>query len=123
VPVCAASVLDDAIVLACSHEHCNCRVLIQEECHCEGSLTSRSTAALAAPSLYRSRTDPGRQPFGTVSPTGLRMDSLLDHATSAGNAETAVISSVSLPRGRSADLGCANLPSDLASGERLAHVP
>jgi hypothetical protein len=24
------------IVLTCSHEHCNCRVLIQEECHCEG---------------------------------------------------------------------------------------
>jgi metallothionein len=24
------------ILLTCTHEHCNCRVLIQEECHCEG---------------------------------------------------------------------------------------
>lgn len=23
-------------VLTCTHEHCDCRVLIQTECHCEG---------------------------------------------------------------------------------------
>lgn len=23
-------------VLTCTHEDCNCRVVIQEECHCEG---------------------------------------------------------------------------------------
>ena len=23
-------------VLTCTHEHCNCRVLVQEECHCDG---------------------------------------------------------------------------------------
>jgi hypothetical protein len=23
-------------VLTCTHEHCDCRVLIQSECHCEG---------------------------------------------------------------------------------------
>ena len=28
-------------VMTCTHEHCNCRVLIQEECHCEG-VTDRS---------------------------------------------------------------------------------
>lgn len=29
-------------VLTCTHEHCNCRVVIVDECHCEG-VTKDST--------------------------------------------------------------------------------
>jgi hypothetical protein len=30
------------MLLSCSHEGCGCRVLIQEECHCDG-VTAEST--------------------------------------------------------------------------------
>lgn len=30
------------MVLTCTHEHCNCRVVIVDECHC-GGVTSESS--------------------------------------------------------------------------------
>jgi hypothetical protein len=61
------------MVLTCSHEHCNCRVLIREGCHCDGVTDESIYRCVCSAELSRSRTDPGRQLFGTVSPTGLRV--------------------------------------------------
>lgn len=37
-------------ILTCTHEHCNCRVVIVEECHCEGvTEESKYLCACGAP--------------------------------------------------------------------------
>jgi metallothionein len=36
-------------LLTCTHEGCGCRVLIQEECNCEGADSANYTCACGAP--------------------------------------------------------------------------
>ena len=35
-------------LLTCEHEHCGCRVLIQEQCNCDGADNSNYTCACGA---------------------------------------------------------------------------
>ncbi len=47
-------------VLTCTHEHCNCRVVIVDECHCEGvTEDSRYLCACGAPLVEAPRKQSG----------------------------------------------------------------
>ena len=35
-------------LLTCEHEHCGCRILVQEQCNCEGSDDSNYTCGCGA---------------------------------------------------------------------------
>jgi metallothionein len=40
---------DTGTVLTCAHEGCNCRVLVQVPCECEGADNANYTCACGAP--------------------------------------------------------------------------
>jgi hypothetical protein len=55
-------------VLTCAHEHCGCRVLIEEECHCSGvNAESSYQCACGAPLVPVEGTRPGSAGLGPAA--------------------------------------------------------
>jgi hypothetical protein len=44
-----SSTVTEGTVLSCSHGHCGCRVVVQNECHCESEAGATYTCACGAP--------------------------------------------------------------------------